>query len=288
MEKKTEKPIVSVGMPVYNGEKYIVKLLDSLLSQTFKNIEIIISDNASTDDTGRIIKEYSKKDRRVTCFSQKENIGIVANYNFVLKKARGEYFLWSACDDYWDETAIEKFVSVLENNPDVSLVSSYKKLINLINKREINLLKPVPSISDNSFKNIITRFRSSYPALFYGLFRRKDLNILVEKFDFFDMYFGFYMALKGKIFIIKDVLFFAGMKEGSIRTIKVYYSGNRIYYFPFLRKTITLFYNSELKLIEKILIIPLFFIYWLKTIRTTKKTIKFLRKNNYKAIETGP
>jgi glycosyltransferase involved in cell wall biosynthesis len=287
VEKKIEKPIVSIGMPVYNGTKYIVKALDSLLSQTYKNIEIIISDNASTDDTGRIIKDYNKKDRRITYFSQKENIGIIDNYNFVLKKARGEYFMWTACDDYRDETAIEKFVSVLEDKPDVTLVSSYVKVVDLINKREQLLIEPVPSMSDNPFKNIITRFRDSHPSLFYGLFRRKDLNILVEKFDFFDMYFGFYMALKGKIFIVKDCLFFAGIREGDIRTIKSY-SGNRIYCFPFLRKTISLFYNSELTLIEKILIIPLFFIYWLKTIGTMKKNINFLRKNKYKAIETIP
>lgn len=93
--------MVSIGMPVYNGEEYIRDALDSLLGQTYKNFELIISDNASTDKTEEICREYARRDGRVCYFLQKDNVGAAANFQFVLDHAQAGLFMWAAYDDMW-------------------------------------------------------------------------------------------------------------------------------------------------------------------------------------------
>ncbi|OHB34086.1 MAG: hypothetical protein A2Y09_05285 [Planctomycetes bacterium GWA2_39_15] len=99
-------------MPVYNGEKYIREAVDSLLAQTFTDLELIISDNASTDGTEAICREYAARDTRIRYIRQRENRGVVANFQFVLAKAIGEYFMWAAADDVWDIIYIETLLSI--------------------------------------------------------------------------------------------------------------------------------------------------------------------------------
>jgi glycosyltransferase involved in cell wall biosynthesis len=107
-------PKVSIGMPVYNGEPFIREALDSLLAQTFTDFELIISDNASTDGTEAICREYTKKDRRVRYMRQPENMGAVVNFQFVLDEAEGEYFMWAAADDIWEPSWVEILLPVSE------------------------------------------------------------------------------------------------------------------------------------------------------------------------------
>jgi glycosyltransferase involved in cell wall biosynthesis len=105
------KPLISIGMPAYNGEQYIRKALDSLLAQDYDNFELIISDNASTDATRKICREYADKDQRIRVYVQSRNIGAIANFKAVLEMAQGKYFMWAAVDDFW----LPEFVSVLVN-----------------------------------------------------------------------------------------------------------------------------------------------------------------------------
>jgi len=107
-----ENPKISIGMPVYNGVKYIREALDSLLGQTFTDFELIISDNASTDNTEAICREYAAKDERIRYIRQPHNLGASANFKFVLDEALGEYFMWAAADDVWDKNWIEKLLPV--------------------------------------------------------------------------------------------------------------------------------------------------------------------------------
>jgi len=103
---------ITIGMPVYNGEKFICKALDSLLTQTFSDFELILSDNASTDNTENICMEYAARDSRIRYVRQKENMGPLANFQYVLDEAKGEYFMWAAADDIWDEEFIDVLLSV--------------------------------------------------------------------------------------------------------------------------------------------------------------------------------
>jgi len=115
-------PKVTIGLPVFNGEKYVQNALTSLLSQTFSDFELIISDNASTDSTQMICEEFANKDKRIKYFRQKNNIGIFHNYKFVLKQASCDYFQWAAADDLWNPEFLEKNICILEN--DDTLIGS--------------------------------------------------------------------------------------------------------------------------------------------------------------------
>ena len=109
-------PQVSIGMPVFNGEKFICEALDSLLAQTFTDFELIISDNASTDGTEAICGEYAAKDSRIRYVRQAENLGPAANFKYVLDVAVGEYFMWAAADDLWAPNFIDKCRHMLIND----------------------------------------------------------------------------------------------------------------------------------------------------------------------------
>jgi glycosyltransferase involved in cell wall biosynthesis len=94
-------PLVSIGLPVFNGEKYIQQTLDSLLAQSYDNFELNISDNASTDGTEEICRLYAAKDNRVHYYRQPRNVGLMGNWRCVLQLASGEYFMWAQHDDCW-------------------------------------------------------------------------------------------------------------------------------------------------------------------------------------------
>jgi hypothetical protein len=95
-------PLISIGMPVYNGQRYIRQSLDSLLAQDYGDFELIISDNASTDETQQICLEYAAGDGRIRYYRNERNMGAVWNFNRVFELSTGEYFMWAAHDDYYD------------------------------------------------------------------------------------------------------------------------------------------------------------------------------------------
>lgn len=124
--------LVCIGVPVFNGEKFLKNALDSLLSQTFRNFNLIISDNASTDSTQSICQEYAQKDKRIQYYRQTKNVGIILNHKFILDKAESKYFLWAAADDLWHETFLEKNIKILENNENfIGSISEIKQGYNL-------------------------------------------------------------------------------------------------------------------------------------------------------------
>jgi glycosyltransferase involved in cell wall biosynthesis len=110
-----ELPVISIGLPVYNGEKYIRDALDSLLGQTFTDFELIISDNASTDDTQVICEEYALRYSQIRYVRQSENKGPMANFKYVLDQARGKFFMWAAYDDLWAKNFLLDAMALLED-----------------------------------------------------------------------------------------------------------------------------------------------------------------------------
>lgn len=115
-------PKVSIGIPVFNGEKYLSTALDSILAQTFTNFELIISDNASTDNTGEICKSYQANDGRIRYYENKKNRGAAWNYNRVFQLASGEYFKWAAHDDFLEAEFLEKCLETFDRESQVVLV----------------------------------------------------------------------------------------------------------------------------------------------------------------------
>jgi glycosyltransferase involved in cell wall biosynthesis len=122
-------PRVSIGVPVYNGEQFIRETLDSILRQTFKDFELIISDNASTDKTAEICQEYAAKDDRIRYYRNEENFGAAYNYNRTVALARGAYFKWASCDDLIAPEFLARCVEALDRNP--SVVLCYSKEISI-------------------------------------------------------------------------------------------------------------------------------------------------------------
>jgi glycosyltransferase involved in cell wall biosynthesis len=205
-------PKVSIGMPVYNGEPFISKALDSLLAQTFTDFELIISDNASTDSTEAICREYAARDTRIRYVRQSENKGATKNFQFVLDEAQGQYFMWAAADDMWNKVCLMQWVLLLDRDDSIVLVFSHFYLFCHNNQR----LMPnyVESTVGNTITNrLLMRMLNPISNLIYGMFRRNvSRDVKVQEFDYFDVYFGYVMATKGKIVIHQDFLFYAGVR----------------------------------------------------------------------------
>ncbi len=142
------QPLVSLGMPVYNGENFLESTLDSLLAQTFTDFELIITDNASTDSTQEICERYAAQDKRIRYIRNSSNLGAARNYNLTFELASGEYFKWVAHDDPLAPTCLEECVQLLDNQPDA--IMCYPKTILIDENDELieyhednyNLLSP--------------------------------------------------------------------------------------------------------------------------------------------------
>jgi len=125
----SQEPSISIGLPVFNGEKYIRESVDSLLSQSFADFEVIISDNGSTDKTEEICRSYAKRDHRVRYYREERNRGAAWNFNRVFDLARGKYFKWASDDDVCDSLLLERCVQILDENPEVVLCYPQTKII---------------------------------------------------------------------------------------------------------------------------------------------------------------
>lgn len=113
--------LVSIGLPVHNGEPYLAQAIESLLGQTYGDFELIISDNASTDSTKDICEEYAARDRRITYARKEQNEGAAANYMATLQRAQGRLFKWAAHDDVCRPTFLERCVTALDEDPQAVL-----------------------------------------------------------------------------------------------------------------------------------------------------------------------
>ena len=114
-------PVVSLGMPVYNGERYVREAVRSALAQSLDDIELVISDNASTDATERICREFAAADPRVRYFRNTSNVGAHPNFNLAFDRSRGRYFKWLAHDDLLHPDYLQQCVAVLDADPSVVL-----------------------------------------------------------------------------------------------------------------------------------------------------------------------
>lgn len=126
---QTNKPRVSLGIPVFNGEKYLALTLDSILAQTYTDFEVVISDNGSTDGTQQICESYAAKDKRIKYHRNPTNIGIAPNFNRALELSSGEYFKWTDYDDLLAPEFVAKCVDGLDQYPDAAVCFPKTRLI---------------------------------------------------------------------------------------------------------------------------------------------------------------
>ena len=115
---------MTIGLPVFNAEEYLAQALESILAQTYQDFEIIISDNASTDNTPQICREYASRDNRIRYYRNRRNLGLSANFNRVFQLSSSKYFKWAAYDDIHAPDFLEKCVRILDTHPAVVLCHS--------------------------------------------------------------------------------------------------------------------------------------------------------------------
>jgi glycosyltransferase involved in cell wall biosynthesis len=120
----TSVPIVSIGVPVYNGARFLARALDALLAQDWPAVDIVVSDNASTDASLAIAEAYAARDPRVRILRSKVNAGFERNFARVLETATGEYFMWAACDDRWHPQFVSSLVTALQQTPGAVVAMS--------------------------------------------------------------------------------------------------------------------------------------------------------------------
>lgn len=117
-------PLVSVGLPVYNGERYLRQALDAMLAQDLEDFELIVSDNASEDATAEIVKEYAAADPRVRYYRNDRNLGLTRNFNRVFELSTGKYFKWTAHDDWHPPQTLRACTEALEGDPSAVLCAT--------------------------------------------------------------------------------------------------------------------------------------------------------------------
>lgn len=175
--------LVFIGMPVYNGEKTIAAALESLLDQTYRNFHLHISDNCSTDNTGKICERYLSLDPRISFTRNERNIGALVNYERLLRDASGDYFMWAACDDVWEPDFIAEMVGLLDSNPSSILAFCMFDLFNpasgsRIMGPDLRCLAEAPTPFQCSTRFLIKPEGSHKATLIYGLFRTQALRKL--------------------------------------------------------------------------------------------------------------
>ena len=171
---RDSKPLVSIGMPVYNGADFLHSAFESLLAQDYDNFELIISDNHSTDSTQEICLDYLARDNRIRYHRNKTNVGAINNFNRVFELSQGEYFMWAAHDDLREPSYISSCLEILEMNSNVILCCSNTLLNEGGNFRELKENFNTVGMSPNRrFRKII--WNNSCSSI-YGLIRSSALR----------------------------------------------------------------------------------------------------------------
>lgn len=203
------EPAVSIGLPVYNGEKHLEKTLESLLGQTFQDFEIIISDNGSTDRTEEICRTWAGRDPRIRYLRSEENRGASWNYNRVFHEAGGTYFKWATDDDTLLPEWLEECVAVLDSRPDV--VAAYTRVVEI--DENDTILTYWDKYTDVTADDPVDRLRPvfsywrCFPAV--GLIRREALarTRLIGPFDSSDRVLLGELSILGKFFLVDKSLY---------------------------------------------------------------------------------
>lgn len=151
---------IDILMATYNGEKYLKEQIESILNQTYSNIRLIISDDCSTDETRKILKEYEEKENRIKVYFQEKNLGYVKNFEFLLSKVENEIYMLSDQDDYWLPEKVEHTYNKLKET-DADLVFTDLEVV------DENLKQIYPSFNDymklsRKIKKYINSYRLQY------------------------------------------------------------------------------------------------------------------------------
>ena len=215
------EPLISIGLPVKDGFKNkstdeinIKKTLNSILNQTYKNLEIVISNNCSIDETNKFLDNISKTDHRIKLFNQTKEISWAENYKFVLEKSSGKYFKWNAADDLISNDYIKENLFFLENNLDY--ICSSSKFFYENNKNKIYKF----NLEENLYSRLKGFFKIRHIShnILYSLFRKEVMNKTVDiSKDYWavDWIFDLDLLINGKFKTLNEGFVMYGTKGMS-------------------------------------------------------------------------
>ena len=212
-------PLVSIGVPVYNGEHHLSQALDAMLSQTYANFEIIISDNGSTDSTAKICLDYAARDSRVRYFRQLENVGLPRNWNFVAAQARGRYFKWASATDYVARSLLATCVALLESAPDAVLAFGRTSLVGTGNQVVEEYAGDFPLLADSATDRLRAIWdRMGLNNAVCGVIRLEALHStgLIRPYPASDLVLMAELALQGKFLLATETLLFRRVEDGAM------------------------------------------------------------------------
>jgi glycosyltransferase involved in cell wall biosynthesis len=267
MNNEKVEPIITIGLPTYNGEKTISRTIDSILSQTITNFKLIISDDGSTDSTLKICREYEKKDNRIRFIQKNKPHGWIWNFIFLAEKSDTKYFVWIAHDDYWKPNFIEKNIDVLETNPkivcsisDIQLVGSNIKNYYSNEKEDIiikkfEFVRPITGTYNEKIRNII---EFNWIINLYSIFRTEKLkaSIIHNIFVSWDFALIMNVAKFGDLHVLDEVLAYRDTEgvtaiKSIIDSLKTQKLGWFKTYFPYIPYTIWFMRNLGLRIFLK-------------------------------------
>lgn len=265
MESKS-LPLVSIGVPVFNGGTGLAGALDSLLAQDYHNLEIIISDNGSTDNTPEICEKYVLKDQRVKYFRSEKNRGVIWNFNRVFELSSGPYFMWAAHDDQRERFFVSACVEKLEQCPEAVLCQVHTAMY--IEGRD-DLLCVVHLDSYEGVTGVVDRYRETlrrFPATaIYGLYRSDAMRKtkMYQRCIATDLAFIQELSIYGQFVQVPRVLFnyYGREKWNTVHQDYRVFFGKDIkpwWYLPF----VALFCNHWKRLANTSLPLPLKYRLW--------------------------
>jgi glycosyltransferase involved in cell wall biosynthesis len=232
----TYAPRVSIGMPVYNGARFLTQALDSILAQSFENFELIISDNATTDRTEEICRGYAARDKRVKYLCNETNIGVYRNFNRVFALAAGEYFKWASADDFCHRDLVAKCIDILDRDRNIILAYPRTTFVD-DNGKALNLTDPgwhlTTDVPHDRIRYVIQS--AHWVNAFYGLIRAESLakTRLFPPYNSGDYRLLGELSLLGKFYELPDSLFYRRIHQDSSSQIhslewqKSFFKGNR-------------------------------------------------------------
>lgn len=202
-------PLVTIGIPVYNDEKWLARSLDNVIAQQYTNLEIIIADDCSVDRSGEICREYARRDNRIRFLQNKFNLGALKNHNMLFEISQGDYFAWGSGHDYFHPSFVSACVQVLQQDDSTVLCYPQAEYIAYDERpirRTSELLEIRGTTPGARFKSLINA--AVNPNMYYGLFRSRALaqSALHRKAMGGDLLFLAEMALLGGIAQIDEVL----------------------------------------------------------------------------------
>ena len=204
------EPLVSILIPVYNGGKYLNLTIEKLLDQSYQNIEIIISDNNSQDDTKNICSKFSKLDNRIIYYKQDTNIGMIKNELFLTQKIKGKYFCWMPAGDYFNKDFIKYGVEYLDSHHDT--ISCFGETICFDNKMNNFKKFGITELFSDNLQDRIKSFCNVqiHDHLLYGLHQSKVAQIIKPELGYIgpEILQLFNILMLGKYQGVKEMQFY--------------------------------------------------------------------------------